>query len=70
MIFELERTTPFAVNAKEVINLLQDPERFMMAGGGSLEGSIRYDENESLWHGEYSLFFALSRHEPLIFDIL
>jgi hypothetical protein len=52
MQFDLEKTTPFGVGADEVVRLLQDPARFMLASGGTEEDSIRYDEEERLWHGE------------------
>ena len=57
MPFDLERTTPFGVSAKEVIDLLQDPKRFMIASGGTEEESIHYDESAGIWHGEFCLLY-------------
>lgn len=52
MRFDLEKTTPFSVSSEEVVALLQDAKKFMLAGGSTEEDSIRYDEDTGLWHGE------------------
>lgn len=52
MQFDLEKTTSFGVSADEVIKLIQDQGRFMVASGGTEEDSIRYNEEKKLWHGE------------------
>jgi hypothetical protein len=52
MQFDLEKTTSFAVSADEVIKLIQDQGRFMVASGGTEEDSIKFDEQAKVWHGE------------------
>lgn len=49
---EYELTTPLSVKREEALELLQDPKRFLIAGGGTEEDSIRYDEKSEKWYGE------------------
>jgi hypothetical protein len=48
----LEKSSPFSVGSEDVISLLQDANKFLIASGSSEEDSIRYDEDTGLWHGE------------------
>jgi hypothetical protein len=51
-VFEYELTTPFSVSKKDALGLIQDPKRFMIAGGSAEEDSMHYDEAAGKWEGE------------------
>lgn len=52
---EYELTTPMAVGKQDMLDLLQDPKRFLISGGSTEESSIRYDEATDKWHGTCEL---------------
>lgn len=49
---EYELTTPISIKKEEALALLQDPKRFLIAGGQTEEDSIKYDEKTGKWQGE------------------
>lgn len=51
-VFEYELSTPFSVSKRDVLDLLQDPKRFMVAGGSTEEQSFSFDDKTGKWEGE------------------
>lgn len=61
-----ERTTNISVSKQDVLALLHDPKRFLIAGGNTIESSIHYDSETDRWHGAWALLWKGGEHRRLL----